>query len=141
MSTLAWLLVAFGVWLIVLAFALSLGKSAKDADAMIERWFKVVPVVLLFILLFPIQAMCSPFLVCDPQNEIEYYIITGDPYWSSNITAQPDGSLKTDLNAIPIGNHVIQVAACSELWGCSTTSPFSFSRPQRLSPGALTITK
>jgi len=54
MSTLAWLLVAFGVWLIVLAFALSLGKSAKDADAMIERWFKVVPVVLLFILLFPL---------------------------------------------------------------------------------------
>jgi hypothetical protein len=141
MSTLAWLLVAFVAWLIVLAFALSLGKSAKDADAMIERWFKVVPVVLLFILLFPIQALCSPYMICDPQAGVTYYTVEGDTFWTGPVPAQPDGSIKSDLLGMAVGTHSVQVRACVELWGCSDPSPFSFTRPALRLPGALTITK
>ena len=141
MSTLAWILVAFGVWVIALLFAYSLCEAAKRADTMIERWFKITGLTVLVILFFPIHAMCAPNLICDPQAGVQYYTISGDPYWTANIPAQADGSLKTDLAGIPVGSHSLQVRACEELWGCSDPSPFSFSRPQRLSPSALTITK
>ena len=83
----------------------------------------------------------APFLVCNPQAGVNYYTISGDPFWTANITAQTDGSLKSDVAGIPNGNHVISVVACSELWGCSTSTPFSFSSAKPLSPAALIITK
>ena len=89
--------------------------------------------IILTILFFPIQALCAPFLVCDPQATVGYYKITGDPYWTANVVAQVDGSIRSDLSTIPAGTHNIQVAACKTdvLWGesCSGTAPFTFSKP------------
>jgi hypothetical protein len=89
--------------------------------------------LMLAILLFPIDALCSPFLVCDSQATVTHYKITGDTFWTGNITAQADGSIRSELATIPAGAHTISVVAfrTDATWGevCSTPAPFSFSRP------------
>ena len=89
--------------------------------------------VILTILLFPVQAFCSPFLVCDPQATVTHYKITGDAFWTGNIASQADGSIRTELATIPVGVHNIAVVACrtDAIWGeaCSSSAPFSFVRP------------
>jgi hypothetical protein len=42
-------------------------------------------------------SLLSPFLVCDPQAGVTYYTITGDSFFTGNIPAQADGSIKKDL--------------------------------------------
>ena len=86
-------------------------------------------------------AWASPYMICDPQANVTYYTISGDTFWTGNVPAQPDGSIKSDLLGMAVGPHSIQVSACSDLWGCSTPAPFSFSRPALQLPGALTIIK
>jgi len=84
------------------------------------------------ILLFPIEALCSPFLVCDPQATVTHYKITGDAFWTGNIPAQVDGSIRSELATIPTGTHSIQVVACrtDAIWGESYSgqAPFVFTR-------------
>jgi hypothetical protein len=93
------------------------------------RW-----IIAVVILMFPISAMCSPFLVCDPNSTAVggYYKITGDSFWASNIPAQADGSIKSDVATIATGIHNINVVVCkadpSFGEACSATVPFSFSR-------------
>ena len=101
-------------------------------------------IIAVVILMFPIQALCSPFLVCDPQATVTHYKITGDAFWTGNITAQADGSIKSDVASIPTGMHNISVVACRTVSGwpevCSTPAPFSFSRPVApLVPTSLSI--
>jgi hypothetical protein len=74
----------------------------------------------------------SPFIVCDPQATVTHYRITGDPFWTTTVIAQSDGSIKTDIGNIPPGTHNINVSACrTDTWGesCSSQVPFSFVRP------------
>jgi hypothetical protein len=81
--------------------------------------------------LLPCESKASPFLVCDPQAEVEFYVITGlpSPLDGSHIAAEPDGSIRMDFGNVPVGGpYDIQVSACN-LWGCSDGSPFVFSRP------------
>ena len=90
-------------------------------------------ITILFVLLFPVSAICAPFLVCDPQATVTYYKITGDGYWMANVPAQVDGSIRSDLSTISIGTHNIQICACKTdvIWGeeCSSTIPFTFTKP------------
>jgi len=89
--------------------------------------------LIMAILLFPINALCSPFLVCDPQATVTHYKITGDAFWTGNIASQADGSIRTELATIPVGVHNIAVVACrtSDGWPevCSFATPFTFTRP------------
>jgi len=91
-------------------------------------------ILIMTILLFPIEALCSPFLVCDPQATVTHYKITGDAFWTGNIASQADGSLRTELATIPVGTHTVQAVACrtGDGWPevCSVpTLPFTFIRP------------
>ena len=90
-------------------------------------------ILILAILLFPIEAFCSPFLVCDSQATVTHYKITGDAFWTGNIPAQADGSIRSELATIPTGTHSITAVACrtDAIWGeqCSGPAPFTFSRP------------
>ncbi len=87
-------------------------------------------------------AQAAPFLVCDPQAGATFYRITGDGYFTADIPAQTDGSLRADVGPIAPGVHNIQVFACAsgENWPtgvCSpTATPFSFTKPS--APGAPT---
>ena len=78
------------------------------------------------LLLIPSIAFSAPFLVCDPQEGVVGYEITGLNPETVNFIAQPDGSLKYDLASLPNGSYSGSVAACN-MWGCgpaTTIAPF-----------------
>ena len=78
------------------------------------------------LLLIPSIAFSAPFLVCNPQEGVVGYEITGLNPETVNFIAQPDGSLKYDLASLPNGSYSGSVAACN-MWGCSsatTIAPF-----------------
>ncbi len=89
------------------------------------------------ILLFATSAWSAPFLVCDPQAGVVGYEITGlaTPV---NFVAQPDGSLKYDLSGIASGTYNLTVAACN-VWGCSSTAPFVFTKQVPSAPAGLRL--
>lgn len=90
------------------------------------------------ILLVAASAYAAPFLVSDPQANTETYEITGAI--AAVVAAQPDGSLRYDLSAIPAGSYSIQVAACVGVW-CSPTSPFGFTKPSLNAPVNIRLVK
>lgn len=90
-----------------------------------------------FTLLIVFKANAAPFLVTDPQSGVVGYEITGlgEPV---TFVAQPDGSLKYDLASVNSGTYTLTVAACN-MWGCSSTAPFSFSKQVPSAPAGLRI--
>ena len=112
--------------------------------------------VVLIVLVSVGTAMANPFLICDPQAGVTHYKITG-PAWVANlapvypnvagsITAQADGSIRTDVVGADLGTNNITVAACiyDEVWGeqCSSYVPFAFVRPSPASiPQAIRLQK
>ena len=95
---------------------------------------------LLLVMAFMLLASTSfaaPFLVCDPQAGVVGYEITGlgEPV---TFVAQPDGSLKYDLASVNSGTYALTVAACN-VWGCSSTAPFQFSKQVPAAPVGLRI--
>lgn len=95
---------------------------------------KITIAILALLMLLPgAVAYAAPFIICDPQATVTHYKITGDAYWTADIPAQADGSIRTDVGGIASGEHNIQVVACraDALWGeaCSAPTPFSFTRP------------
>lgn len=95
---------------------------------------------LLLVMAFMLLASTSfaaPFLVTDPQSGVVGYEITGLGEPVSYI-AQPDGSLKYDLASVNNGTYTLTVAACN-MWGCSSTAPFGFSKQVPSAPAGLRI--
>ena len=90
-----------------------------------------------FTLLIVFKAHAAPFLVTDPQSGVVGYEITGlgEPV---TFVAQADGSLKYDLASVNNGTYTLTVAACN-MWGCSSTAPFSFSKQIPSAPAGLRI--
>jgi hypothetical protein len=82
-------------------------------------------------------AFAAPFIVCDPQSGVVGYEITGlgEPVM---FVAQPDGSLKYDLASVNSDTYTLTVAACN-VWGCSSTAPFGFSKQVPSAPAGLRI--
>lgn len=83
--------------------------------------------------------LLSPFLVCNPQAGVETYQITGLP-GISTVQAQPDGSIKADLAALPGGAYSIKVSACAGVW-CSDPTPFDFTRPVLSAPAGQKVVR
>ena len=104
---------------------------------------KKILFVTLMVMAMTGTAQAAPFLICDPQTGVTYYIITGLPATidGSHINAQPDGSIKLDMALTPAGGpYNLSVKACADGWGCSSSSPFVFSRPAALTaPGGLRL--
>ena len=93
--------------------------------------------VIAAIVLMASTAWAAPFIVCDPQAGVVSYEITGlgEPV---SFVAQPDGSLKYDLAAVQSGTYTLTVSACN-VWGCSSTAPFGFSKQLPSAPAGLRI--
>ena len=89
--------------------------------------------IVLVVVLFATSAMASPYLVCDSQQGVTHYKITGLP-WIDVVPAQADGSLKTDVALSPLGVNNVKVSACisDPTWGeaCSADVGFTYTRPQ-----------
>ena len=94
----------------------------------------------LMFLLVPILGFASPFLVCNPQAGVETYTITGDVFFTAAVTAQTDGSLRADLAGIAAGSHAVTIAACN-VWGCSSTVPFVFTKTVPNAPAGVSLGK
>ena len=65
-----------------------------------------------------------PRLVCDPQEGVDYYLVTID-----GIVRRSDAvetRLDYDLDYLSIGNHVCAVQSCN-MWGESEAAPFEFT--------------
>jgi hypothetical protein len=94
-------------------------------------------ILILAILFLAAPAFSAPFLVTDPQAGVVGYEITGlgEPV---TFVAQADGSLKYDLASVNSGTYTLTVAACN-MWGCSSTAPFGFSKQVPAAPVGLRI--
>jgi hypothetical protein len=97
---------------------------------------KKLLLVIAFMLVASVS-FASPFIVCDPQAGVVGYEITGlgEPV---TFVAQPDGSLKYDLASVNSDTYTLTVAACN-VWGCSSTAPFGFSKQVPSAPAGLRI--
>ena len=104
---------------------------------MLKKVMATILVLAAFTLLVAFKAYAAPFLVCDPQAGVVGYEITGlgEPV---SFVAQADGSLKYDLASVQNGTYTLTVAACN-VWGCSSTAPFGFSKQTPSAPAGLRI--
>lgn len=90
------------------------------------------------VLLISTPAYAAPFLVCNPQEGVVGYEITGLNPETVTFVAQPDGSLKYDLSSVNSGTYTLTVAACN-MWGCSSTAPFVFTKQLPSAPVGLRL--
>ena len=86
--------------------------------------------------LMAFTAWSAPFLVCNPQEGVIGYTLTG--LTDLTVAAQTDGSLKYDLASISSGTYNVQVAACN-VWGCSSAVPFRVVKQVPAAPAGLRI--
>jgi len=76
-------------------------------------------------------AQAKPLIVCDPQEGVIGYEITGVPGVPGTIAAQTDGSIRYDLAGIPAGTYNVSVKPCN-IWDCGEAAvmpPFSKTVP------------
>lgn len=89
-------------------------------------------IAFLAVLIFAPVAMAGPFLVSDPTTEpVETYEVYRDgELVEAGVAAQPDGSLKYDLEGLAPGVYTFTATACAAPWGCSELSdPFESPQP------------
>ena len=80
-----------------------------------------------------IAVYAAPYLVSDPQSGVTSYQLTG---WTpATVSAQADGSLRMDVATAAIGTTSLTIQACN-VWGCSVSVPFAFTRPAALNAPA-----
>lgn len=85
--------------------------------------------------LFAVKVYAAPFLVCDCQDNVEWYVITidsGTPIQSTAVATDCTGSQKRlSLDMAPLsladGQHSLTGYAAN-VWGQSTSVPFDFSK-------------
>jgi len=75
-------------------------------------------------------------LVCDPQEGVDYYEVTIDG--ETQIVDAIDTRLDLDVTNVTEGDHICEVAACNE-WGCSTPTPFDFTKALPSAPTGVAI--
>ena len=95
--------------------------------------------IILALLLFPVFCFANPFLVSDPNENVEEIRAT----WNGTETVlskKGDGSIYHDLSGIADGDHVMSIKACN-MWGCSEAIPFEFTKaiPESVSGLSLSI--
>lgn len=91
------------------------------------------------LLLIPSIAFSAPFLVCNPQEGVVGYEITGLNPETVNFIAQPDGSLKYDLAPLPNGSYGGTIAACN-MWGCGPATAIApFVKAVPLAPAGVRL--
>lgn len=88
------------------------------------------------ILMIAGTAQAAPYVVCDAQEGVIGYTLTG--LTELTVAAQTDGSLKYDLAGIPAGSYNVNVAACS-VWGCGEATPFPFAKSLPARPAGVRL--
>lgn len=81
-------------------------------------------------------ASAAPYLVCDPQDGVETYQLTGLGSATVEVAAQADGSMRYDLGSLAAGKYSLGVKACAGVWGCSSAAPFVLQKPANIASPA-----
>lgn len=90
--------------------------------------------VIIGLLSYNTLAFAAPFLICDPQADVEKYEVYQDGVEiATDVQAQPDGSLRYDLIDITPGSYEFNAKAC-DVWGCSALSANPTQSPAPSSP-------
>ena len=96
--------------------------------------------IIVLMVLFPVMAFASPYLVSNAQEGVAYYQVVEGAV-TAEVPAQTDGSLRMEMAGTSVGLHNITVQACS-MWECSETVPFTFTRPASpAKPAGITLVK
>ena len=69
----------------------------------------------------------------DPAEGVKFYEVDGVNIDGQKIPAQPDGSLKVEVDGLEPGDYTAQIHAGNE-WGLSSPLPFLFNVPKPLTP-------
>ena len=98
--------------------------------------------LLAVLLLYPATAWAGPFLVCDPQTNVETYVITVDSNDPLECVAQDLGNgnvrMHYDLQGLSVGPHHIEVRA-KNLWGQSESVPFDCTKSLPAKPSTMVL--
>jgi hypothetical protein len=96
--------------------------------------------IIVLMVLFPVMAFASPFLVSNAQDGVAYYQVVEGAV-TAEVPAQVDGSLRMEMSGTSVGLHSITVQACT-MWECSETVPFVYTRPASpAKPAGITLVK
>lgn len=107
---------------------------------MLKKVMATILVLAAFTLLVVFKANAAPFLVCNPQDGVAGYEITGVGNAAPvSYVAQADGSLKYDLASLPNGSYSGSVAACN-MWGCGPATAIApFVKAVPLAPAGVRL--
>ncbi len=95
-----------------------------------------------------IWSSCSaaPFLVCNPYpstgTQPDYFSVvmdSGTAVQSTPYSVTGGVELHYDLSATATGSHTASVAACSNTWGCSAATPFTFTKALPAAPAGIGV--
>jgi len=93
---------------------------------------KIIVIFIVMFWLVPAIAYGAPFLVCDPQENVEEYVVVLDgvetivPYTTAIFDGE-EAAVLLDLESVADGQHQVTVKA-RNVWGESNTVPFEFVR-------------
>ena len=92
---------------------------------------KIFFLALFFVLAFSVSTVsAAPFLVCDPQAGAISYNLDIAGTITSDIPAQPDGSIHYDLAGMAVGPHVFKAQAVGQGgWPSDWSDPFDTVKP------------
>lgn len=97
---------------------------------------KLILVLLIILGFVSISYAAGPYLVCDPQSGVSYYVVSGLPSGLDGSNIAPDSTntygFKMDISTWPSDGktYTLIAFACDTNWGCSRGSvPLTLSRP------------
>lgn len=87
--------------------------------------------IALMILMFSVcSVQARPFLVCDPQEGVDSYVIT----FNTGEEIETPAPLHYDLEGLAPGEHVVDARAVQGVWTSDPSVPLSFTKPTLLRP-------
>ena len=92
-------------------------------------------IILIFCFLIPNVVSAGPYLICDCQDNVDYYEIIvdgGNPIQSTAVSAEcTNNQRRISLDMEPLGlsdgQHSLTGKSCN-VWGCSSSVPFEFRK-------------
>ena len=95
--------------------------------------------IVAIIVLSALDSDAAPFLVCDPQTNVDTYKVFIDGVEVANdVPAESDGSLRYHLFGLEPGAYEFKASACNA-WGCSDPSDPYVSPPAATVPSNLRL--
>jgi hypothetical protein len=107
---------------------------------------KTILLAIAVVLLTCSMAVASPFVVTNtyPSSGVvpDNFVVTVDGGSAQTVTPQAvTGGVRLhfDIGGVSAGSHTVNIKACSTLWGCSGSFPFTFTKGVPSTPSDASI--